>query len=112
VDEEEWRNPNVVKVVSDVRGDAIYFSRSPIPFWRDHAGVPDVALRHIGVYAYRRDFLLEFAAWPPGRLEQLEQLEQLRAMERGYRIRIVRSVAPSLEVDTPGDLMRANAAIE
>jgi 3-deoxy-manno-octulosonate cytidylyltransferase (CMP-KDO synthetase) len=109
VDDEEWRNPNVVKVVTDARGDALYFSRSPIPFWRDQAGVPPEALRHIGVYAYRRDFILEFASWPPGQLEQIEKLEQLRAMERGCRIRVVRSVAPSLEVDTPHDLVRANA---
>jgi 3-deoxy-manno-octulosonate cytidylyltransferase (CMP-KDO synthetase) len=109
VDEAEWRNPNVVKVVCDDRGDALYFSRSPMPFWRDHEGVPSSALRHIGVYGYRRDFLLEFASWAPGRLEQVEKLEQLRAMERGYRIRVVRSVAPSLEVDTPEDLARANA---
>ena len=75
----------------------------------DHAGAPANALRHIGVYGYRRDFLLEFASWAPGRLEQIEKLEQLRAMERGYRIRVVRSVAPSLEIDTPDDLARANA---
>ena len=109
VDEDEWRNPNVVKVVCDQRGDALYFSRSPIPYWRDQAGVPPNALRHIGVYGYRRDFLLEFASWPPSRLEQIEKLEQLRAMERGYRIRVVPSVAPSLEIDTPEDLARANA---
>jgi 3-deoxy-manno-octulosonate cytidylyltransferase (CMP-KDO synthetase) len=110
VDDDEWRNPNVVKVVSDARGDALYFSRSPIPYCRDHAGTPGAALRHIGVYAYRREFLLEFASWPAGQLEQIEKLEQLRAMERGYRIRVVRSVAPSLEVDTPADLARANVA--
>lgn len=109
VDESEWRNPNVVKVVCEARGDALYFSRSSIPFWRDHAGFPATALRHIGVYGYRRDFLLEFAAWPPSELEQIEKLEQLRAMERGCRIRVVRSVAPSLEIDTPEDLARANA---
>jgi 3-deoxy-manno-octulosonate cytidylyltransferase (CMP-KDO synthetase) len=108
IDEEEWRNPNVVKVICDDRGDALYFSRSPIPFWRDYEGAPTVALRHIGVYGYRRAFLLEFASWAPGRLEQVEKLEQLRAMERGFRIRVVRSVAPSLEIDTPDDLARAN----
>jgi 3-deoxy-manno-octulosonate cytidylyltransferase (CMP-KDO synthetase) len=108
IDEEEWRNPNVVKVICDDRGDALYFSRSPIPFWRDNEGAPPIALRHIGVYGYRRDFLLEFASWAPGRLEQIEKLEQLRAMERGHRIRVVRSVAPSLEIDTPDDLARAN----
>jgi 3-deoxy-manno-octulosonate cytidylyltransferase (CMP-KDO synthetase) len=108
--DDEWRNPNVVKVVCDERGDALYFSRSPIPFWRDGAGAPGAALRHIGVYGYRRDFLLKFAELKPGVLEQLEKLEQLRAMERGYRIRVVPSVAPSLEVDTPDDLARANQA--
>lgn len=107
IDEDEWRNPNVVKVVCDARGNALYFSRSPIPYWRDHKGVPDSALRHIGVYGYRRDFLLEFASWPPARLEQIEKLEQLRAMERGYRIRVVNSIAPSIEIDTPEDLARA-----
>lgn len=107
-DREEWYNPNKVKVVCDARGDAIYFSRSPIPFARD-GGVPAAARRHIGVYGYRRDFLQRFAALAPGALEQIERLEQLRALERGYRIRVVASVAPSMEVDTPDDLMRANA---
>jgi 3-deoxy-manno-octulosonate cytidylyltransferase (CMP-KDO synthetase) len=108
-DREEWYNPNKVKVVCDARGDAIYFSRSPIPFARD-GGVPAIARRHIGVYGYRRDFLLRFAALEPGVLEQIEKLEQLRALERGYRIRVVASAAPSLEVDTPEDLVRANQA--
>jgi 3-deoxy-manno-octulosonate cytidylyltransferase (CMP-KDO synthetase) len=106
-DDEEWYNPNKVKVVCDARGDALYFSRSPIPFERD-GGRPAMARRHIGVYGYRRDFLLEFAALEPGVLEQIEKLEQLRALERGYRIRVVASVALSLEVDTPEDLARAN----
>jgi 3-deoxy-manno-octulosonate cytidylyltransferase (CMP-KDO synthetase) len=109
VDLEEWHNPNKVKVVCGDQGDALYFSRSPIPFLRDGTGVPPNALRHIGVYAYRRDFLLRFAALAPGVLEQIEKLEQLRALERGYRIKLVASVAPSLEVDTPDDLARANA---
>lgn len=109
VDLEEWHNPNKVKVVCGDRGDALYFSRSPIPFLRDGTGVPPNALRHIGVYGYRRDFLLKFASLPPGVLEQIEKLEQLRALERGYRIKVVASVAPSLEVDTPDDLARANA---
>jgi 3-deoxy-manno-octulosonate cytidylyltransferase (CMP-KDO synthetase) len=110
LDPRDWLDPNKVKVVCDANGDALYFSRSPIPFWRDHDGVPPSALRHIGVYAYRRDFLLRFAAMKPGVLEQIEKLEQLRAMEHGYRIRVVAAVAPSLEVDTPADLARANAA--
>ena len=72
--------------------------------------MPQEALRHIGVYAYRRDFLLKFAALPMGVLERVEKLEQLRALEHGYAIRVVRSVAPSLEVDTADDLARARAS--
>jgi 3-deoxy-manno-octulosonate cytidylyltransferase (CMP-KDO synthetase) len=104
---EEWYNSNVVKVVCDGRGDALYFSRAPIPWPRDESGPPALARRHIGVYAYRRDFLLRFAGLEPGVLEGLEKLEQLRALERGYRIRVVSSVAPSLEIDTAEDLTRA-----
>lgn len=104
---EEWYNPNVVKVVCDGRGDALYFSRAPIPHPREGGAPPALARRHIGVYAYRRDFLLRFAALEPGALEGLEKLEQLRALERGYRIRVVASVAPSLEIDTAEDLGRA-----
>jgi 3-deoxy-manno-octulosonate cytidylyltransferase (CMP-KDO synthetase) len=106
---EEWSNPNVVKVVCDAKGNALYFSRSPIPLARD-GGIPAQALRHIGVYAYRRDFLLKFAALGPGVLERIEKLEQLRALENGYNIRVVVSVAPSLEVDTAEDLARARDA--
>jgi 3-deoxy-manno-octulosonate cytidylyltransferase (CMP-KDO synthetase) len=105
---DEWRNPNKVKIVCDKQGDALYFSRSPIPFFRDGTGVPAGALRHIAVYGYRRDFLLSFGALPAGNLEQIEKLEQLRAMEHGYQIRVIHSVAPSLEVDTPEDLELAN----
>lgn len=104
---EEWYNANVVKVICDGRGDALYFSRAPIPWPRDQSGPPAMARRHIGVYAYRRDFLLRFAGLEPGVLEGLEKLEQLRALERGYRIRVVSSVAPSLEIDTAEDLARA-----
>ena len=104
---EEYRNPNVVKVVCDARGDALYFSRAPIPTARDGGGLPPGALRHLGVYGYRRDFLLRFASMAPGVLEQVEKLEQLRALERGCRIRVVASAAPSLEVDTAEDLARA-----
>jgi 3-deoxy-manno-octulosonate cytidylyltransferase (CMP-KDO synthetase) len=107
VDAAEWHNPNVVKVVCDERGDALYFSRAPIPWPREGIAPPAEALRHIGVYAYRRDFLLRFAELRPGVLEALEKLEQLRALERGFRIRVVASVAPSLEVDTAEDLTRA-----
>jgi len=108
----EFRNPNVVKVVLGRSGNALYFSRAPVPFPRDdRAGVPDAALRHIGVYAYRRDFLLEFARLPPGVLERIEKLEQLRALENGYTIRVVPSVAPSLEIDTAEELAKARELV-
>ena len=106
-DLEEFRNPTKVKVVCDASGNALYFSRSAIPHARDVEGVPSGALRHIGIYAYRRDFLMRFASMPQGKLEQLEKLEQLRALESGYRIRVVASVSPSLEIDTAEDLDRA-----
>ena len=99
-------DPNKVKVVCDADGNALYFSRSPIPLARD-GGMPKEALRHIGVYGYRRDFLMKFAALPMGALENIEKLEQLRALEHGYVISVVKSVAPSLEVDTAEDLARA-----
>jgi 3-deoxy-manno-octulosonate cytidylyltransferase (CMP-KDO synthetase) len=108
VDSDEWCNPNKVKIVCDRQSYALYFSRSPIPFFRDGAGVPRSALRHVAVYGYRRDFLLSFGTLAPGDLEQTEKLEQLRAMEHGYRIKVIGSVAPSLEVDTPEDLALAN----
>jgi 3-deoxy-manno-octulosonate cytidylyltransferase (CMP-KDO synthetase) len=98
-----------VKVVADFDGNALYFSRSTIPFARD-GGMPAEALRHIGVYAYRRDFLLKFASLKQGVLEQIEKLEQLRALEHGYKIRVVASIAPSIEVDTADDLARAREA--
>jgi 3-deoxy-manno-octulosonate cytidylyltransferase (CMP-KDO synthetase) len=109
VDEAEWANPSKVKVVCGQSGDALYFSRAPIPFARDSGEVPPVARRHIGVYAYRREFLMRFASMPQGVLEEIEKLEQLRALENGCRIRVVTSAAPSLEVDTAEDLARARA---
>jgi 3-deoxy-D-manno-octulosonate cytidylyltransferase len=107
----EWMDPNKVKVVCGADGNALYFSRSPIPYARD-GGMPKEALRHIGVYAYRRDFLMKFAALPMGVLERIEKLEQLRALEHGYAIKVVKSVAPTLEVDTVDDLARAREAAD
>src|SRR5260370_39367662 len=97
VDHLEWTDPNKVKVVCGADGNALYFSRSPIPNARD-GGMPKEALRHIGVYAYRRDFLMKFGAHRVGALESIAKLEQLRALEHGYVIRVVKSVAPALEV--------------
>jgi 3-deoxy-manno-octulosonate cytidylyltransferase (CMP-KDO synthetase) len=104
-DPTEISNPNVVKVVTDLNGDAIYFSRSPIPYYRDGAASGPY-YKHIGLYLYQRDFLLGYSALPVGPLEQAERLEQLRALESGLRIRVVETDYESLGVDTPQDLER------
>ena len=108
---EAWRNPNVVKVVTDEHGLALYFSRAPIPVHRDAPDEPAdgiYGLRHVGIYAYRRDFLLRFTAWEPTPLERLERLEQLRALEHGAKIHVARVSGAVVEVDTEEDLVRAN----
>ena len=107
----EITNPNVVKVVTDRAGDAIYFSRCPIPFNRDGAGGATY-YKHIGLYIYQRDFLLNYSSLPVGPLEQTERLEQLRALENGYRIRVVETEYESLGVDTPEDLERVAKLFE
>ncbi len=107
---EQWRNPNCVKVVCDAAGQALYFSRSPIPFVRE--GQPDFSVRpprflqHLGIYAYRRRFVLTLADLPPHPLEQLEKLEQLRVLARGRRIQVgvVGQSAPG--VDTYDDYLQ------
>jgi 3-deoxy-manno-octulosonate cytidylyltransferase (CMP-KDO synthetase) len=104
--DEEWSNPNVVKVVCNSRRDALYFSRASIP-WPRAGGRPQTALRHMGVYGYRRSFLLKFAGLKPGVLERIESLEQLRVLENGYRIRVAAAASASLEIDTPADLAQA-----
>lgn len=112
-------DPNAVKLVRADNGDALYFSRAPIPWPRDafaadRSRMPDGDswLRHIGIYAYRAGFLQRFAAMPPGRLEQLESLEQLRVLEAGFRIAVMPTPAPFPPgVDTPEDLARAEAHI-
>ncbi len=101
----ELANPNVVKVVTGASGDALYFSRAAIPVWRDGSPNGDGrAYRHIGLYAFRRDFLLTYAKLAPTPLERAEKLEQLRALENGYRIRVVEVPDAGVEVDTPADL--------
>jgi len=104
-DPREITDANVVKVVTDRNGDAIYFSRCPIPYERDQAR-SGTHFKHIGLYVYRRDFLLGYPALPVGPLERAERLEQLRALENGYRIRVVETECESLGVDTPEDLER------
>lgn len=96
-------NPNIVKAVLNRAGDALYFSRSHIPFPRNAAaGAP--AYHHIGIYGYQRAFLLRFVEWPQGVLEQAEQLEQLRALENGARIRVLITAQAARGVDTPEDV--------
>lgn len=103
----EIMDPNVVKVVADFDGNALYFSRAPIPWVRD-AAEPVAArhFKHIGIYAFRRDALLEFPTLPPGELEHLEQLEQLRWLENGYRIRVGECEYSGVAVDIPADVAR------
>ena len=104
-------DPNVVKVVTDAHNNAIYFSRAPIPYMREAGGRP-ACFKHIGLYVYRRDFLLAYSALPVGPLEQSEKLEQLRALENGYKIRVTETDYDSLGVDTPADWHRVTALFE
>jgi len=120
---EDVLSPDVVKVVADARGRALYFSRSPVPFPREavrrhgslaaalaaEPGLLASFRKHTGLYAYRRDFLLEYARWPPSALERAESLEQLRILERGRHVRVVEAAAPSIGVDTEEDLRRVRA---
>jgi 3-deoxy-manno-octulosonate cytidylyltransferase (CMP-KDO synthetase) len=109
----DYLNPNVVKVVLDAAGRALYFSRAPLPCWRDGpaGALPQPApLRHVGLYGYRAGFLRRFVTLAPAPLEQLEALEQLRALWHGERIAVhVSATAPGIGVDTPEDLERVRA---
>lgn len=105
-DEAECCNPNNVKVVTDKNGFALYFSRSLLPYPRYDFGVP--VYKHIGIYAYRRDFLLQYAKMAPTPLEQTEALEQLRALENGYRIKVIETAHRFVGVDTAEDLALVN----
>ena len=115
---EEFLDPACVKALRAQNGDALYFSRAPVPWPRDNvaAGRPlgfAGAWRHIGIYAYRVRSLLQFSAWPPTPLEQTEKLEQLRALEHGMRIHLVTlTEAPPAGVDTPEDLERVRRLLE
>jgi len=100
-------DPNVVKVVRDFDGNALYFSRAPIPWVRDTgAKVAAEHWKHIGLYGYRRDALLEFPTLPPGELERIEQLEQLRWLENGFHIGVVEADYDGVSVDVPADVER------
>jgi 3-deoxy-manno-octulosonate cytidylyltransferase (CMP-KDO synthetase) len=106
----DFTNPAVVKVAVDVRGRALYFSRAPIPFTRPDRMAPTL-WRHLGLYAYRRVFLLTIAALQPTPLEQAEGLEQLRVLEHGFTIGTAETEADSIGVDTPEDLDRVRRMV-
>ncbi|MGH7852475.1 MAG: 3-deoxy-manno-octulosonate cytidylyltransferase [Candidatus Binatia bacterium] len=118
-DAREWHDPNVVKVLTDRERFAMYFSRAPIPYVRQREFDPSGkripsrngrrlwGFRHLGLYVYKRDFLLKFARLRPTALERIESLEQLRALENGYRIYVAQVDERSIEVDTPEDLRKA-----
>jgi 3-deoxy-manno-octulosonate cytidylyltransferase (CMP-KDO synthetase) len=121
-DVKDWLNPHIVKVVVDQKGFALYFSRSPIPFPRDlqigrlesnpfgtKRPLPKRVFKHIGVYIYRRKFLLHFARLKPTPLEKLEKLEQLRALENGHRIKVTAVDYEPICVDVPEDLQKVEA---
>ena len=121
--EEDYESPHVVKVVVDASDNALYFSRAPIPYHREGppggprdpevgSGVSRTTFKHLGLYAYRRDFLLRLAALPQTALEQAEALEQLRALEHGHRIRAVETQHDSIGVDTPEDLERVRQTLD
>jgi 3-deoxy-manno-octulosonate cytidylyltransferase (CMP-KDO synthetase) len=108
---EELSDPNVVKVVTDRRGFALYFSRAPIPYGRDGSAA-GLARAHVGLYVYRRDVLLRLAQVTPTPLERAEALEQLRALEHGIRIKVVETSYVSLGVDTAEDLERVRSLVK
>ena len=114
---EEYRNPNVVKVVTDQKGFALYFSRSPVPYPRDFAADLErrwhelATAKHIGLYVYRREFLLQYPDLPVTPLETQECLEQLRALEQGYRIKVSATDLVGQGVDTPDDLDKVKAIL-
>jgi 3-deoxy-D-manno-octulosonate cytidylyltransferase len=101
------QEPSVVKVVTDLNNDALYFSRCPIPFNREKSSTTTY-YEHIGVYAFRKKALLDFTSWPVSTLEAIEKLEQLRYLEHGIKIRMVKTDYSSIAIDTPEDLVRAN----
>jgi 3-deoxy-manno-octulosonate cytidylyltransferase (CMP-KDO synthetase) len=106
--EKDFTNPNHVKLICDVQGYAIYFSRSPIPYFRDSQGIFETAkaaevpvLIHLGLYAYKGEFLNRFSEMPPGRLERIEKLEMLRVLEQGHKILVGITHDSMIEIDTP-----------
>lgn len=110
-------NPGIVKVVLDLNGNGIYFSRSPIPYLRDGASIDQwhrqhTFFKHIGLYVFRKDFLLEYASWQESSLEQTEKLEQLRILEHGYSIKTAVTEYDSIPVDTADDAERVRQILQ
>jgi 3-deoxy-manno-octulosonate cytidylyltransferase (CMP-KDO synthetase) len=112
-DEEEINDPSVVKALFNRHGKALYFSRAAIPHIREPQGVPTAGIywRHIGIYAYRRDYLLRLVAEPPCALENLEKLEQLRALDMGCRMKVLQTQDFGIGVDTPEDVAKAETLL-
>ncbi len=110
---EEITDPNIVKVVFDEAGFALYFSRSPIPYHRDSQEISGTKFfyKHIGIYAYRKDVLLRLSNLPSTRLEGIEKLEQLRALENGFKIKVKETGFETIGVDTPTDLERVEKCL-
>jgi len=111
-DRASYENPNVVKIVCDAEGNALYFSRAAIPFSQGKQDRESSFLKHLGVYGYRRDFLLKFVAWEPGILENIEKLEQLRVLERGRSIRVIETAYDFISVDTEEDLQEVEKRLK
>ncbi|NJO61424.1 MAG: 3-deoxy-manno-octulosonate cytidylyltransferase [Richelia sp. RM2_1_2] len=105
----DYTDPNVVKVICDRHNRAIYFSRSPIPYYRN--SLPAPVFHHLGLYAFRRDFLAQYAEFSPTPLEECEGLEQLRVLEHGFSIQVCHTPIATLEINTPDDLIQAQALI-
>ena len=108
-DPDDLKNPNVVKVVTDKNGYALYFSRSAIPYPRFHDGID--FYKHIGLYGFTKDFLFTFTNLPVSVLEKIEGLEQLRVLENGYRIKVAETQFDTIGIDTPEDLERAKEVL-
>ena len=109
--EDDYFNPNVVKVVTDKDNFALYFSRSPLPCLRDVDFADAELFKHVGLYVYRRDFLLKYPTLPETALENAEKLEQLRALEHGYRIYVAETGRQSIGVDVPEDVQKVVAQL-
>lgn len=110
-DQTAYKNPNVVKVICGEEGNALYFSRAPIPVFQGVQTGAFSFLKHLGVYGYRRDFLLKFITWKPGILENIEKLEQLRILERGRSIRVIETNYDFISVDTEEDLREVESRL-